>query len=112
MNCTFTLSHEGKTHELTAVCSQASSTLEIWRVSNRGDQNRFILLSNDRPLLHEKHHYTAQYKWTVVEGEALYKRMVGQITTYLEYHIKGLWKPPKKGREEKKPSDTPQGSLF
>lgn len=111
MTCSFTLSHEGKTHELTAVRSSVSDSVEVWRVSGR-DPNLFISLSNDRPLLHQKHLYSARFKWEVLEGEAIYRRMVVQITTYLEYYIKGLWKPPKKGKAEKKLPDTPQGSLF
>jgi hypothetical protein len=77
------------------------------------DKNAFIVLANDRPLLHTKHRYAAHYKWTVLEGDPLYKEIVPKITTYLEYYIKGLWQPSKKGKPNQKPvTGNPQGQLF
>lgn len=113
MTCSFTLSHEGATYELVAAKVADTETLETWHVSSRRDKNAFIVFSNDRPLLHNSHLYTARYEWTVLQGDPLYSKMVLQITTYLEYHIKGLWRPPKKGKGESKPVEAnTQGKLF
>lgn len=113
MTCNFTLSHEGITYELFAEKTGESDALETWRVASRLDQNAFVALSNDRPLLHTKHRYMASYKWTVLEGNLQYRKMVLQITTYLEYYIKGLWRPLKKGKSELTPATgNPQGKLF
>jgi hypothetical protein len=42
--------------------------------------------------------------------------MVSLITNLLEYHIKGLWKPPLKGNKDTNeaalPQNNPQGKLF
>jgi hypothetical protein len=113
MACNFTLSHDGTTYRLFAEKVGETDRLETWRVASQLDKNSFIALSNDRPLLHRERHYTAPYKWTVLEGDPQYRKMVVQITTYLEYYIKGLWRPPKKGKAELKagPEHT-QGKLF
>jgi hypothetical protein len=112
MTTSFTLSQDGKTFELAAERVAETDILETWRVGSRLDPDVFIALTNDRPLLHQKHLYRTSYKWTVVEGNATYRRMVKQITTYLEYHIKGLWHPPKKIPVETKNEPTSQGNLF
>ena len=113
MTCSFTLSNDGKVHELAAERVAVSDTIETWRVCSRLDPNFFIALSNDKPLLQNKRLYTDQFKWTIIEGEAVYKRMTTQITTYLEYYIKGLWKPPTKGiNEQKAAAAKQQGRLF
>src|SRR4051812_49422221 len=98
MTCNFTLSHEGATYELVAEKVADTETLETWHVSSQRHKNAFLALSNNRPLLHTAHRYTARYTWTVLEGDSQYRIMVLQITTYLEYYIKGLWRPPKKGK--------------
>lgn len=113
MTCNFTLSHEGITYELFAEKIGETDAVETWRVASRLDKNSFVALSNDRPLLRTRHHYTASYKWTVLEGNSQYRKMVSQITTYLEYYIKGLWRPSKKEQPETKPpAENPQGKLF
>lgn len=114
MTCNFTLSHEGTTYELVAEKVGQTDVLETWHVSSPLDRNAFITLWNDRPLLHTNHQYTARYKWTILEGDPLYKKMFVQITTYLEYFIKGLWRPPKKGKSEqpKQVVENTQGKLF
>ena len=116
MTKSFHLSHEGTNYDFLAERVKVDDTLEVWRVSSRLDVNSFLALSNDRPLLHQKHQYRANYKWTVLEGEPIYRRMVSLITNLLEYHIKGLWKPPLKGKKDTKaaPSseNNPQGKLF
>lgn len=113
MTCHFTLSHEGITYELAAEKVAETDVVEMWRVASRLEKNAFIALSNDRPLLHRDHHYQGHYKWTVLEGDPVYKKMVLQITTYLEYYIKGLWRPPKKGKPDLKPVEgNAQGKLF
>jgi len=113
MTCHFTLSHDGATYRLFAEKVRETDTVETWRVRSQLDQNSFIALVNDRPLLHMGRNYTARYKWTVLEGDPQYQKMVLQITTYLEYHIKGLWRPSKKGKPEPKLiAENPQGKLF
>ena len=116
MTTSFHLSHEGKNYNFLAERVKVDDTLEVWRVSSRLHTNSFLALSNDRPLLHQKHEYSASYKWTVLEGEPIYRRMVSLITNLLEYHIKGLWKPPVKGKKDTKqaalPQNNPQGKLF
>lgn len=112
MTTSFTLSHDSKTYELFAERVALNESLETWRVSARGDMNRFITLTNNRPFLHERHQYKAFYKWTMVEGDQAYKRIKALITNHLEYFIKGQWKPPKKGKPQQTPSESPQGKLF
>lgn len=113
MTTSFTLSHDSNTHELFAERVSETDSIETWRVYSRGDQNTFIELSNDRPRLHAQSLYTARYKWTVLEGAPQYRKMVTQITTYLEYEIRGRWKPPTKGVAEKKAAAAKQqGRLF
>ena len=112
MTTSFHVSHDSKLYELFAERVALTETLETWRVSSRGDVNRFITLANNRPYLHERHQYKSFYKWTVLEGDATYRRIVDLITSQLDYFIRGQWKPPKKGKTVAQPTTTPQGKLF
>ena len=111
MTTTFVLSHDSKIFELFAERVSVTEELETWRVCNRGDTNRFITLSNNRPYLHSRHQYKAFYKWTVIEGDHSYRRIRDLITNKIEYHIKGLWKPPTKA-ETTKNAPVKQSKLF
>jgi hypothetical protein len=112
MTTNFTLTYEGKIHELEAQCIERSETLERWRIWCRGDQNRFLTLTNDRPRLQTIHLYRAPYKWTIEEGDVVYRKMFSQITTYLEYYIKGLWKSPRKEKVFVPDNGLQQAKLF
>ena len=112
MICSFTLTHEGTTHELMAEQVSVNEQTETLRVYSKYDPNTFITLSNNRPSLHAQHLYHIRYKWTAGEGDHSYKRMVGLITNYLEYYIRGLWKPGKKVRQKPVPPINTQGRLF
>lgn len=116
MTTTFMCSHDGKAFEFSAERVRVDDALETWRVSSRGDVNRFITITNNRPGLHARYQYKAFYKWTVVEGDYDYRRIVSLITNQLEYYIKGLWKPPLKGKKEKLTAtllqNNAQGKLF
>lgn len=97
MQCNFTLSHDSKTYEAIAERVALDDTLETWRVST-GVMSTvcFIALTNNHPDLHARHHYKAFYKWMVLESDHTYRCIVDVIINYVEYYIKGLWKPPKK----------------
>ena len=113
MPCSFTLSNEGITYELWAEKTAGDHTFETWRVFSRLDASAFIELANDRPSLHTQHQYTTRYTWTVKEGVPQYRKMVQQITTWLEYHIKGQWKPARKGKPTlQRAEPSTQGKLF
>jgi|GEM_PF-5470360 len=112
MNTNFTLSLEGKIYELQARRIIVTDILERWVIWGRGDENRFLIVTNDRPGLQTIHQYRAPYKWTIEEGDPVYRKMVSQITTYLEYYIKGLWKIPKKENAVAFLDQTLQPKLF
>ena len=112
MTTNFHVSHDSKLYELFAERIAEGDTLETWRVSARGDVNRFVTITNNRPYLHANHQYKAYYKWTIVEGDNTYKRIVDLITNQLEYYIRGLWKPPRKGKAVTTPIESPQIKLF
>lgn len=96
MTTNFTLTLEGKMHELQARRICTTDVLERWVICSRGDEIRFLVVTNDRPCKQSIHQYRASYKWTIEESDPAFRKMVSQITSFLEYYIKGLWKMPKK----------------
>lgn len=113
MTTSFTLSHDSKVFELFAERVSVGEDIETWRVQSRTDTNSFLTVTNNRPLLHRQHSYKAFFKWTVLEGDYTLRRITMLVTHHLDYYIKGQWKPPTKGVNEKKAAAAKQqGKLF